>query len=149
MHPGRVPGVLRHDNEGARLIQAYALLTVPCIENHRGIAGHQANHLVPVRVHLPGRPVIVETEARHEAAPGEIAMPFPVKEYQDSIAKWALEILANEGDTSYQDFSQRFDEVKNKFDSLTLARFGLYLLIPVASWVGSAFVERVVDTALD
>ncbi len=35
------------------------------------------------------------------------------------------------------------------FDSSTLARFGLYLLIPVASWVGSAFVERMVDTALD
>ena len=35
------------------------------------------------------------------------------------------------------------------FDSSTLARFGLYLLIPVASWVGSAFVERMVDTALE
>jgi WD40 repeat protein len=32
----------------------------------------------------------------------------------------ALEILTEEGDTSYQDFSQRFDEVKDKFDSLTL-----------------------------
>jgi hypothetical protein len=31
----------------------------------------------------------------------------------------ALEIMTEEGDTSYQDFSQRFDEVKDKFDSLT------------------------------
>ena len=30
-----------------------------------------------------------------------------------------------------------------------LWRFGLYLLIPLASWVGSALVERMVDVALD
>jgi len=35
------------------------------------------------------------------------------------------------------------------FDSSTLLRFGLYLLIPVASMVGGALVERVVDMALD
>lgn len=34
------------------------------------------------------------------------------------------------------------------FDNALLARFGLYLLIPLASWVGSALVERLVDTAL-
>ena len=32
----------------------------------------------------------------------------------------ALEILRDEGDTSYQDFSKRFDEAKDKFDSLAL-----------------------------
>ena len=35
------------------------------------------------------------------------------------------------------------------FDAAALGRFGLYLLIPVASWVGGALVERVVDTFLD
>ncbi len=35
------------------------------------------------------------------------------------------------------------------FDSSTLVRFGLYLLIPVASMVGGALVERVVDMLLD
>jgi len=35
------------------------------------------------------------------------------------------------------------------FDSSTLWRFGLYMLIPVASMVGGALVERVVDTVLD
>ncbi len=35
------------------------------------------------------------------------------------------------------------------FDSSTLLRFGLYLLIPVASMVGGALVERVVDMVLD
>jgi hypothetical protein len=35
------------------------------------------------------------------------------------------------------------------FDSSTLVRLGLYLLIPLVSWVGSAFVERMVDTALE
>ncbi len=35
------------------------------------------------------------------------------------------------------------------FDSSTLWRFGLYLLIPVASMIGGALVERVVDIVLD
>ena len=35
------------------------------------------------------------------------------------------------------------------FDSSTLLRFGLYLFIPVASMVGGALVERVVDVVLD
>ena len=35
------------------------------------------------------------------------------------------------------------------FDSPTRMRFALYLLIPIGSWVGSAFVERVVNTTLD
>ncbi|MCZ6460067.1 MAG: hypothetical protein O6766_11985, partial [Gammaproteobacteria bacterium] len=35
------------------------------------------------------------------------------------------------------------------FDSSTILRFGLYLLIPVASMVGGALMERVVDMVLD
>ncbi len=35
------------------------------------------------------------------------------------------------------------------FDSSTLLRFGLYMLIPVASMVGGALVERAVDMVLD
>ncbi len=35
------------------------------------------------------------------------------------------------------------------FDSSTLLRFGLYLFIPIASMVGGALVERVVDMVLD
>jgi hypothetical protein len=35
------------------------------------------------------------------------------------------------------------------FDSSTLLRFSLYLLIPVGSMVGGALVERVVDLVLD
>ncbi len=35
------------------------------------------------------------------------------------------------------------------FDSSTLLRFGLYLLIPVASMIGGALVERVVNMVLD
>jgi hypothetical protein len=31
------------------------------------------------------------------------------------------------------------------FDASALARFGLYLLIPLGSWLGGALVERVVD----
>ncbi len=35
------------------------------------------------------------------------------------------------------------------FDSSTLLRFALYLLIPVGSMVGGALVERIVDMVLD
>jgi len=35
------------------------------------------------------------------------------------------------------------------FDSSTLLRFGLYLLIPVGSMIGGALVERIIDLALD
>ena len=35
------------------------------------------------------------------------------------------------------------------FDSSTLLRFGLYLLIPVGSMIGGALVERIVDMVLD
>ena len=34
-------------------------------------------------------------------------------------------------------------------DARAAGRLGLYMLIPLASWVGSAFVERFVDAALD
>ena len=34
------------------------------------------------------------------------------------------------------------------WDTSTLRRFGLFLLIPLASWIGGALVERVVDAAL-
>ena len=35
------------------------------------------------------------------------------------------------------------------FDSPTLLRFGLYLAIPLGSWLGGAFVERLLGAALD
>jgi hypothetical protein len=35
------------------------------------------------------------------------------------------------------------------FDASILARFGLYLLIPLGSWLGGALVERVVDRLFD
>jgi hypothetical protein len=61
------------------------------------------------------------------------------------------------GDTSSQGrladllaYRKYVEEVREwPFDSSVFARFGLYLLIPVASWLGGAFVERLVDAALD
>ena len=35
------------------------------------------------------------------------------------------------------------------FDASTLVRFGIYLLIPLASWSGGAVVERVIDSFLE
>jgi hypothetical protein len=41
------------------------------------------------------------------------------------------------------------EDVRNwPFDNPTLARFGLYLLIPLGSWLGGAFVERGLDAFL-
>ena len=37
--------------------------------------------------------IVTVSEPWHAYAPGETAMPFPVKEYQESIAKWATDIL--------------------------------------------------------
>jgi len=34
------------------------------------------------------------------------------------------------------------------FDASTFMRFALYLMIPLGSWLGGAFVERLVDAAL-
>ena len=34
------------------------------------------------------------------------------------------------------------------FDASTLARFGLYLLIPLGSWAGGALVERLINAIL-
>ena len=34
------------------------------------------------------------------------------------------------------------------FDARSLGRLGLYLLIPLASWIGGALVERALDRAL-
>ena len=38
--------------------------------------------------------IVTVSEPWHSYAPGEVAMPFPVRQYQESIAKWASEILA-------------------------------------------------------
>ena len=35
------------------------------------------------------------------------------------------------------------------FDFTTVVTFALYLLIPVASWIGGAVVERIIDLFLD
>jgi hypothetical protein len=35
------------------------------------------------------------------------------------------------------------------FDTPTIARFGLYLLIPLGSWLGGALVERLLVDLLD
>jgi hypothetical protein len=35
------------------------------------------------------------------------------------------------------------------FDASTFRRFGLYLMIPLGSWMGGALVERLIDAMLD
>ena len=41
-----------------------------------------------------------------------------------------------------------YENTVDVFDSLTLVRFTLYLLIPLGSWLGGAFVERGLDFIL-
>ena len=46
-------------------------------------------------------------------------------------------------------YESRIENVREwPFDTSTLSRFGLFLLIPLVSWIGGALVERVVDAAL-
>ena len=35
------------------------------------------------------------------------------------------------------------------FDLNTLTRFGFYVMLGASSWLGSAFVERMLESALD
>ena len=46
-------------------------------------------------------------------------------------------------------YRKMIDDIRNwPFDNPTLVRFALYLLIPLGSWLGGAFVERGLDTLL-
>jgi len=46
-------------------------------------------------------------------------------------------------------YESRIDGVREwPFDVVTLRRFGIFLLIPLVSWIGGALVERLVDAAL-
>ena len=38
--------------------------------------------------------IVTVSEPWHAYSAGELTMPFPVKEYQESVAKWATNILA-------------------------------------------------------
>jgi hypothetical protein len=47
-------------------------------------------------------------------------------------------------------YEARIESVREwPFDTPTLSRFALFLLIPLVSWIGGALVERVVDAALN
>jgi hypothetical protein len=47
-------------------------------------------------------------------------------------------------------FEGRVEAVREwPFDAATLRRFGIVLLLPLASWLGGALVERAVDRLLD
>jgi len=46
-------------------------------------------------------------------------------------------------------YEARIESVREwPFDTSTLGRFALFLLIPLVSWIGGALVERIVDSAL-
>ena len=46
-------------------------------------------------------------------------------------------------------YEARIESVREwPFDTSTPSRFGLFLLIPLVSWIGGALVERVVNAAL-
>jgi hypothetical protein len=46
-------------------------------------------------------------------------------------------------------YEARIESVREwPFDTSTLRRFGLFLLIPLVSWIGGALVERAVNAAL-
>jgi nucleotide-binding universal stress UspA family protein len=46
--------------------------------------------------------MVTVSEPWHAYAAGEAAIPFPVKEYQESVAKWALDILEKAKEVAHE-----------------------------------------------
>jgi len=84
-----------------------------------------------------------------------------IKEAKDQELDWCRQALIEQrddlktGDSQQTNIAQvlayrdMINDMRNwPFDNPTLARFGLYLLIPLGSWLGGAFVERGLDLFL-
>ena len=82
VHPGRVPGALRHDDEAATLEKVDRNVSVLETENEGDLSAEQANDFVAVGMHFPNRPVVIEGMTRDQVftvkfAELPIAQPVP------------------------------------------------------------------------
>ncbi len=104
---------------------AFVVLLAPSWGIHRALQDAKASELGRVRGAISG-----DTEALRES---------PLARHAASLS--ILELLA------YRD---RIESLREwPFDASAVRRFGLYLLIPLASWVGAALVERLVDFVIE
>jgi hypothetical protein len=101
---------------------AVAAFFLPSRRLHRAIREEKHRELARVRAEL--RRLRDGAAAGHDAEPGQLADLLAQLRYLDELREWP-------------------------FDNPTMARFFLYLLIPVGSWLGGALVERVVSNMLD
>ena len=105
-------------------VLAVGALVVPSWGLHQAIRDAKAEEIERLREALRGnRNALDGSPVAHEAANLSIV---ELLEYRDRI-------------TALREWP---------FDARALRRFGLYLLIPLASWVGAALVERLVDRVL-
>jgi len=105
-------------------VAALALL-LPVRGFHDRIAERKNEELRHLDAAIRGdRSALKETQLAHQAEELRLADLLTYKAYVEGLREWP-------------------------FDSSTLSRFGLYLLIPVFSWLGGAFVERLVSSVLD
>ncbi len=120
VEPGYLPLMFVILVNGA--IVAGAALVLPARGAHRCIQARKQAELAWCRARIRAARAALE-----EARPG-------TRDRLDELVAWEA----------------RVERVREwPFDSSTLARFGLYLLIPLASWSGAAFVERLIDSLLD
>lgn len=120
VEPGYLPTLLTILATG--VIAAGAALVLPAWGARRCIQARKSEELAWCRERIRAARAALE-----EARPG-------TRDRLDELVAW-------EG---------RIERVRDwPFDSSTLTRFALYLLIPLASWCGAALVERMVDTLFD
>jgi hypothetical protein len=83
----------------------------------------------------------------HEAKQAELARVRRAIERRASDLLGGTPQSADEGLAALVAYEARIEAVREwPFDTPTLARFALFFLIPLGSWIGGAVVERIVDT---
>jgi hypothetical protein len=101
---------------------AVAALTLPVRRLHRRIREAKRSELAAVRTRIrASRDAVM---AGSESESGRLADLLGYRSYLDGLREWP-------------------------FDNTTVARFILYLLIPLGSWLGGAMVERLLANWLD
>jgi len=100
-----------------------AALIVPSRGLHAHIRERKHGELVRIREAIAGEREILFSTPESSPAPPRMHAMLAYEARIESVREWP-------------------------FDTSTLSRFGLFLLIPLVSWIGGALVERAVNAAL-
>jgi hypothetical protein len=101
----------------------FAGLIVPSRGLHTRIQERKREELAQIRDAIANERVVLFSEAERSHIPPKMHAMLAYEARIESVREWP-------------------------FDTSTLSRFALFLLIPLASWIGGALVERAVDAAL-